>query len=119
MQNFKDLKVWEKAHALTILVYKTSELFPKKEMFGITSQLRRATSSIAANIAEGCGRDSNSDLARFLNIALGSANESEYFLILAKDLGYIKDADFSELSVKINEIKAMLIALISKVRAKN
>jgi four helix bundle protein len=86
MQNFKDLKVWEKAHAFTLTVYKATEQFPKKEMFGIVSQLRRASSSVAANVAEGCGRKTNGDFARFLNIALGSANESEYFLILQRIL---------------------------------
>jgi four helix bundle protein len=116
MQNFKDLKVWEKAHAFTLSVYKATEQFPKKEMFGIVSQLRRSSSSVAANVAEGCGRKTNGDFARFLNIALGSANESEYFLILAKDLGYLTETDFKNLSISVNEIKAMLIGLIGKVR---
>ncbi|MCX6317951.1 MAG: four helix bundle protein [Bacteroidetes bacterium] len=116
MQNFKDLKVWEKAHAFTLSVYKATEQFPKKEMFGIVSQLRRSASSVAANVAEGCGRKTNRDFARFLNIALGSANESEYFLILAKDLVYLTENDFKTLSLLVNEIKAMLIRLIGKVQ---
>lgn len=116
MQNYKDLKVWVKAHEFTIKVYEVSKQFPREEIYSLTNQLRRAASSIPANIAEGCGRQTSGDLARHLNIALGSANEAEYFLILAKDLNYLKDDNFNSLSLSINEIKAMLIALISKVR---
>ncbi len=118
MQNFKDLKVWEKAHQFTLKVYEVSRLFPREEIYGLTSQLRRAASSIPSTIAEGCGKNSQTEFAHYLNIALGSANESEYFLILANDLGYIEQKDFVPLSVSINEIKAMLISLISKVRSK-
>jgi four helix bundle protein len=118
MQNYKDLKVWEKSHAFTIKVYEASKFFPKEELYGLTSQLRRAASSIPANVAEGCGRRTNDDFARHLNIALGSANEAEYFLVLAKDSGYLKNTDNENLFTTINEIKAMLIALISKVRSK-
>lgn len=116
MQNYKDLKVWEKAHEFTLRIYEITKLYPKEEIYGLTNQLRRAASSIPANIAEGCGKFSQPDFAKFLNIALGSANEVEYFLILSKDLNYINLED-SELLIKIiNEIKAMLIALILKVR---
>lgn len=117
MQNFKDLKVWEKAHKFTLKVYAITRSFPKEEVYGVTSQIRRATVSIAANIAEGCGKNSSPELAHFLNIVLGSANESEYLLILSKDLEYITEPDFLKLSGEINETKAMLISLISKVRA--
>jgi four helix bundle protein len=86
MQNFKELKVWQKAHRLTLDVYKVTTRFPKDEMFGLTSQMRRSSASIPTNIAEGCGRDSRAELARFLSIAMGSASELEYQLILAKDL---------------------------------
>jgi four helix bundle protein len=116
MQNYKDLKVWEKAHHFTLSVYETTKSFPKEEIYGLTSQMRRAASSIPANIAEGCGKNSKLDFANFLNIALGSSNESEYFLLLAKDLNYIKTEDFLQQHKIINEIKAMLIALITKVR---
>jgi four helix bundle protein len=116
MQNYKELKVWEKAHSFTLKVYEASQSFPKDELYSLTNQLRRAASSIPANIAEGCGKNSQSDFAHFLNIALGSANEAEYFLILSTDLNYLKVADFSKLYETINEIKAMLIALINKVR---
>ena len=117
MQNYKDLKVWSMSHDFTLNVYSVSMMFPKEEMFGLTTQLRRAAASIGANIAEGCGRNTQADLARFLQISLGSANESEYFLLLAKDLNYLKSEDFESTYKQINEIKAMLISLIQKVRA--
>lgn len=117
MQNYKDLKVWEKSHLFTVAIYNCTKSFPKEELYGLTNQLRRASSSIPANIAEGCGKNSKAELAHYLNIALGSANESEYFLILSKDLLYLPTEIFSELSDKINQIKAMLISLINKVRA--
>lgn len=117
MQNFKELKVWEKAHQLTLSIYKTSAKFPKEEIYSLTNQLRRASASIPANIAEGCGKNSQADLANFLNISLGSANETEYFLILSRDLDYLTEEQFTILSNSINEVKAMLINLISRVRA--
>ena len=89
MRNFVDLIVWQKAHELTLGVYEQSKVFPKAEMFGITSQLRRSSSSIAANMAEGCGRDGNKESIHFLQIARGSASETHYHLMLARDLGYI------------------------------
>ena len=116
MQNYKELKVWEKAHMFTLHVYRFSDSFPKTETYGLTNQLRRASSSIAANIAEGCGKKTQPDLANFLNVSLGSANEAEYFVLLAKDLNYLSVQNFEELNKLVNEIKAMLISLISKVR---
>ncbi|WP_461485114.1 four helix bundle protein, partial [Pedobacter sp.] len=92
--------------------------FPKEEIFGITSQVRRAVASISANIAEGCGKSTQLDFAKFLNISLGSANETDYFLLLCKDLKYISETEFLELEDTINAIKAMLINLITKVRSK-
>ena len=118
MQNYKELKVWENAHEFTLNVYGQSSKFPKEEVYSLTNQLRRAASSIPANIAEGCGKYTQSDLARFLNIALGSANEAEYFLLLAKDLKYLPESSHKLLYEQINRIKAMLISLISKVRNK-
>jgi four helix bundle protein len=117
MQNYKDLKVWEKGHSLTLEIYRVSENFPKKEMYGLTNQIRRCSSSIPSNIAEGCGRMTSNDFANFLQIALGSANETEYFLLLSKDLKYIEIEKHDELEKQINEIKAMLISLIKKVRS--
>lgn len=116
MQNYKDLKVWEKSHQFTLQVYEITKIFPKEELYSLTNQLRRAASSIPANIAEGRGKNSQAEFAHFLNISLGSANESEYFLILSKDLHYLKENDFTTLLSIINEIKAMLISLIAKVR---
>ena len=116
MQNYKDLKVWEKAHAFTLSVYQVSTHFPKEELYSLTNQLRRASSSIPANIAEGCGKNSQSEFAHFLNISLGSANETEYFLLLSKDLNYLSAEKHVELAENINEVKAMLISLINKVR---
>jgi four helix bundle protein len=116
MQDYKKLKVWEYSHKLTVSIYKMTLLFPKEELFALTSQLRRATSSIPANIAEGCGRKTQIDFARFLNIALGSANETSYFLLLVKDIGYIKEEIYLKYDNEIEKIKAMLISLISKAK---
>ena len=117
MQNFKELKVWEKAHFFTLKVYEASKSFPRDEIYILTNQLRRAASPIPANIGEGCGKNSQLEFAHFLNIALGPANESEYFLILAKDLQYLTNEKFLELTNGINKIKTMLISLIGKVRS--
>lgn len=116
MQNYKDLKVWEKAHHLTLKVYEATKSFPKEELYSLTNQLRRSASSIPANIAEGSGKNSQLEFAHFLNIALGS-NETEYYLILSRDLTYLNNEDFETLLKTINEIKAMLIALIANVRS--
>ncbi len=116
MQNYKELKVWDKAHQLTLKVYQLTKLFPKEEIYGLTSQVRRSASSIPANIAEGYGKKSQLELAHYLNTSLGSANETEYHLLLAKDLNYFQVEEYNVLSEQINEIKAMLISLISKVR---
>jgi four helix bundle protein len=93
-----------------------TKLFPKEELYGLTNQLRRCASAIPANIAEGCGKNGNPELAHYLNISLGSSNEAEYFLLLSRDLGYIESEKFDLLNALINEIKAMLISLINKVR---
>ena len=118
MQNYKELKVWGKSHQLVLDIYRVTAKFPKEEVFGVTSQIRRAAASIPANIAEGCGKNTQLDLAKFLNISLGSANEIDYFLLLCKDLKYISETEFLELEDTINAVKAMLINLITKVRSK-
>jgi four helix bundle protein len=117
MQDYKELKVWETAHKFTLSVYEAGKAFPKDELYSLTYQLRRAASSIPANMAEGPGKNTQAEFAHFLNIALGSANESEYFLILSKDLNFLNQDRFSELYNDINEMKAMPISLITKVRA--
>ena len=118
MQNYKELKVWEKAHQFTLKIYQTTKDFPKEEIYGLTSQMRRAAASIPVNIAEGCGRNSNLELANFLQISLGSSNEIEYDLFLARELLYLKEAQFYELNCLIGEIRAMLLSLIQRVRNK-
>ncbi len=119
MQNYKELKVWEKAHQLALRIYTITKVFPKEEIYSLTNQLRRCASGIPANIAEGCGKNSQKELANFLNIALGSANEVEYFLLLSTDLEYLKKDEYLSLHDNINEIKAVLISLINKVRSTN
>jgi four helix bundle protein len=94
LQSFRNLKVWEKAHVLTLDVYKSSKSFPRDEIYGLTSQMRRSSASIGANIAEGCCRKGDSELGRFLQIAMGSASELEYHLLLAHDLEVLKPPDY-------------------------
>jgi four helix bundle protein len=116
MKDFRELKVWEKAHQLTLDVYKATIGFPKDEQYGLTSQIRRASASIPANIAEGCGRSSDAELARYLQIAMGSASELEYHLLLAHDLGYLSTSDYESLSSTTVEVKKMLASFIQKLR---
>ncbi|MGA2984386.1 MAG: four helix bundle protein [Terriglobia bacterium] len=97
MQDFKKLKVWEKGHQLTLTVYKLTARFPKEELYGLTSQMRRAAASIVCNIAEGCGRTGGADFARFLQMATGSASELEYQLLLARDLNFLKAMEYQDL----------------------
>lgn len=89
MRNYRDLQVWSKAHNLTLELYRMSRQFPREEIYGITSQLRRAAASIGANLAEGCGRRTSAELARFVRIAMGSASELDYHLLLCRDLGFM------------------------------
>jgi len=100
MRDFRQIKVWEKAHKLTLEIYKTTAHFPKEELYGLTSQLRRSCASIPANIAEGFGRGGNVELARFLQIGMGSAYEVEYHALLSKDLGFIKADAYEDWKVK-------------------
>jgi len=118
MKDFRTLVVWQKSHQLTIEVYNETRTFPKEETYGITSQLRRATSSIPANIAEGCGRGSDKDFGRFLQIAFGSASEVEYFLILSHDLNYLNQSVYNDCCERIVEIKKMLNSLIKTLGKK-
>lgn len=119
MKDFRNLKVWEKSHRLTLDVYKTTKTFPKDELYGLTSQVRRSTSSIPTNIAEGCGRGSDADFKRFLQYAFGSASETEYLLLLAADLNYIDAGKINTLHASIQEVKKMLSSLISKIKNKD
>lgn len=115
MQDFRKIKVWNEAHQLTLKIYEISANFPKSEMFNLTSQLRRACTSIPNNIAEGCGRNSDKDFLRFLHIALGSTNETLYLLILSKDLKLITEESFVELEDQVEKVKAMLLAFIKTI----
>jgi four helix bundle protein len=117
MQDFRNLRVWQKGHQLTLAVYKTTGGFPKSELYGLTSQMRRCCASIPANIAEGCGRGGGIELARFLQIAMGSASELEYHILLAKDLCFLSPGGYQQLNRDATEVKRMLTSLIDKVRA--
>ncbi len=116
MQDYKKLVVWQKGHELTKAIYKATKDFPKEEIFGLTSQLRRATTSIPTNIVEGCGRGTNPDLARFVQIASGSAYEVEYLIFLCFELGYLNKKEFTALDKNCNDIKRMLFALYEKIK---
>jgi four helix bundle protein len=117
MKSFRDLMVWEKAHALALASYRGTAEFPKQEIYGLTSQIRRCSASIAANIAEGCGKRSNAEFQRFLHIAAGSASELEYHFLLAKDLGFLSPEEHKTLDDSTVEVKRMLAGLIRKVEA--
>lgn len=115
MKDFRELKVWEKGHRMALLSYKVTSGFPKHELFGLTSQIRRCSASIPANIAEGCGRLGNTEFHRFLQMACGSANELEYHFLLARDLGYLDETDYESARKELLDLKRMLVALTRKV----
>jgi four helix bundle protein len=117
MKDFKELKVWEKAHQLTLEVYKATQTFPRDELYGLTSQIRRSCASIPANIAEGCGRSGDTELARFLQIAMGSASELEYHILLARDLGILEALAHERLTNDVGEVKRMLASFIKILSA--
>jgi four helix bundle protein len=117
MQDFRNLKVWSKSHKFTLDVYQATRPFPPDERFGLTNQIRRACASIGANLAEGCGRKSDADMGRFVQMAMGSASEVEYHLLLAYDLHFLPAADYERLNAEVTEIKRMLTALLSTLRA--
>lgn len=114
MKDFRSLKVWEKAHELTLKIYKATQSFPKQEMYGITSQIQRAAVSVPTNIVEGCGKDSDPELKRYCSIA--SSSELEYLLLLAHDLGYLSDETYQSLQSQLIETRKMLNAFIQKLK---
>lgn len=116
MRDFRNLQVWEKAHSLTLNVYRTTLSFPKEELYGLTSQIRRSSASIPTNIAEGCGRNGNAELARFMHISMGSASELEYQLLLAHDLTYLEQDAYTELHEKVTEVKRMITGFIKTLK---
>lgn len=115
MRDYKKYTVWELGHEITLMIYKMTSFFPKEEVYGLTSQMRRASYSIPSNIAEGCGRDSDQEFKRYLTIARGSATELEYFLFLVKDLNFIKDEEFETINDLVNKVKRSLNNLINKL----
>lgn len=115
MRNYRDLQVWNKAHRLTLELYRMSRTFPREEMYGVTSQLRRAASSIGANLAEGCGRRTSAELARFVRIAMGSASELDYHLLLCHDLGFIKTEIFRRAEKDLIEVRKMMSSFLNRV----
>jgi len=114
-RDFRKLQVWLKAHELTLLVYKHTKQFPREETYGLTSQMRRAASSIPTNIAEGCGRGGQVKLARFMTIGLGSGSELSYLIMLAHDLGHLDFDVTDELASRTNEVNRMLAAYAAKL----
>ncbi len=118
MIDFKTLRVWETFHEITLNVYKITRQFPPEELYGLTSQMRRSAASVPTNIAEGCGRNTDPDLAKFLTIAMGSASEVEYQLLLSKDLEYIRLNEYQNVTENLIASKKMLNAFLKKVRAR-
>ena len=116
MSDYKKLKVWEDAHIFTIDIYNITQKFPNNEQYGLTSQIRRSASSIPTNIVEGSGQLTRSNYIRFLGMAQGSAYETEYQILLAKDLGYLKLEEYNLLSKKIKDIIYMLFGLIKSLK---
>ena len=118
MRDFRELDVWHKAHAFTLDLYRITAPFPKCELYGLVSQLRRAAVSVEANIAEGCGKKTSLDLCRFLQIAFGSANEIDCELLIARDLRFLEQREYNKLVMQIHEIKKMLAAFIATIENK-
>jgi len=116
LKDFKELKVWRKAYDLALAIYEASRSFPREEMYGLTSQLRRAAVSVGANIAEGCGRRSDGELVRFLQIARGSASEIEHHLLLARDLKFLEATTHQEIEKRLQEVQRMLTSLVSSIQ---
>jgi four helix bundle protein len=116
MQDYRNLKVWQVAHRLVLEIYRCTRKFPKEELYGLTSQVRRAAASVPANIAEGAGRQGTRDFARFLDIASGSINELEYHLLLARDLDLLSHAEHDDLSGRAAEVRKMLTAFTQRLR---
>ncbi len=119
MKNFKELLIWQRSHNLVLDIYSLTKSFPKDELFGLTSQMRRSSASISTNIAEGCGRNSDAEMSRFLVIAQGSAAELEYQIILSKDLSYISLETFNKLTLELTEIRKMINTFTQKIKLRS
>lgn len=117
MQDLRNVRVWQKSHSLTLRVYSATATFPQSEMFGLTGQMRRAAVSIPSNIAEGACRGGRKEFARYLNVAVGSAGELEYDLLLASELALLDRAQYAVLEEQTTDVKRMLAGLIRRLRA--
>ena len=117
MQDFRKVRAWQAAHRATLLVYRISTSFPRSEQFGLTAQLRDSASSVGANIAEGCGRSTDADRRRCYGIAFASACETLNHLVLARDLGYLAEADYAMIEAEARPSRQMLIRLIERIEA--
>lgn len=117
MRDFRKYEIWQLSHNFVLEIYSISKIFPKEEQFNITSQLRRAVTSIPTNISEGCGRNSDKEFNHFLNIALGSTSETEYLIILCQDLNLIETENSIQLLEKINHIKSKIFKLKEKLNS--
>ena len=117
MKNFRKLNVWKKAHGCVLDAYRLTASFSREERYGLTSQIRRSAVSVPSNIAEGCGRGSDADFPRFVQIALGSASELEYQLLLAHDLRFVSKEEYVGNASAVEEVKRMLSALLKKLTA--
>jgi four helix bundle protein len=117
LRDFRQVKAWRKAHELTLAIYRATKPFPKDELFGLTGQIRRSCASIPANIAEGCGRSGDAELARYFSIAMGSASELEYHLLLAHDLELLPSVEYERLVPDVTEVKKMLTSFIQRLKA--
>lgn len=115
VRNYRELRVWQEAHAMTLQIYRVTKLFPADELYGLRSQLRRAASSIGANLAEGCGRMSSADFGRFVRMAMGSASEVDYHLLLATDLGYVERKSATRIEQQLMSVRKMLTVLDQKL----
>jgi four helix bundle protein len=115
MQDYQKLKVWQKSHEFVLKIYKVTSSFPREEIYALVSQIRRAAVSIPSNISEGCGRSGNRELKHFMSIAMGSATEVKYQLMLSKDLGYIPTGDYNKLNDEVVEIRKMLASYIKRI----
>ena len=115
MKDFRNLRVWQEAHQLTLQIYRATAKFPREELYGLTSQIRRCSTSMGANIAEGCGKRGNNEFQRYLVIASGSPSELDYELLLAKDLEYLSDQTYQRLYDDLGRFRRMLSSLLQKV----
>jgi len=117
MKDFRDLRVWEESHKLTLEIYKVTADFPKCELYGLTSQIRRCSASIGANIAEGCGKRGNNEFQRYLQIASGSASELDYHLLLSRDLGLPEEPQYRNIEKSLTMVRKMMTSLLQKIES--